>query len=75
MNKFDFGSLEWNAYYLGRNKDGAKALDDRAKRARTRYQKALRVRAYRQFDDSRNNELALDAEKWGDLSSFDSWIS
>lgn len=61
---FDFGSKEWNDYYLGRNKDGAKSISDRAKRARAAYEKALTKGGDKAELDRRASELqaAVDAD-------------
>ena len=76
QHDFSFGSLAWNAYYHGRNKDAKKAIIDKRERIRKAYARAETKTGQREFDQLREDEsrtMACDAEVWGDLAIFDCW--
>ena len=80
QHDFSFGSKAWQEYYHGRNKDGHRPTNDKAKRSREAYKHAASKKGIAAFDDLRceeiKNELmnqAAENEFWGDLAEFDSW--
>ena len=52
-----FGSKEWNEYYHGRNKDGARTKGDKAKRAKEGLKKSLTQKGERAELEKRRAEI------------------
>ena len=54
---FSFGSLAWNEFYFGRNKDGKRPTSDRGKRFRATCQRLNTKKGSAEFDQALADDL------------------